>query len=154
MSSKLVKKLLQQTAVPLTNNEYDNDSKKRSGIRNINSATNKSKTKVSKEEMVQEHIQSLLRLDTMVQQYSSSTAKKSFDRKSSIIKKQQKQKHSLKRNAGGISNSRSSCSSFAQKPHEESFDKKKEKRRKQEGYFEDLAKALKKVKKGGKKQRS
>lgn len=153
MSSKLVKKLLQQTTVPLTNND-DDGSRKKSGIRNTKSSASKRTVKVSKEEVVQEHIESMLRLDNLVQQHSSSTARKSFDRKLSTIKKQQKQTKSLKRKPGAISNSRSSGSSFAQKPQEQSFDKKRDKRRKEEDYFEDVAKALKKAKKGRKKQRT
>ncbi|KAL7524056.1 hypothetical protein ACHAXR_000418, partial [Thalassiosira sp. AJA248-18] len=146
MSSKLVKKLLQQTAAPPTNNGYDDSSQNQTQKR-LHPATNNSKVKISKEEMVQEHIQSILRLDNLVQRHSSSTAQKSFNRHSSNIKQQQKQKQHLKRNAGSISNSRSSSSSFTQKPNEKSFDKAREKRTREEGYFKDLARALKKAKK-------
>jgi len=104
--------------------------------------------------MVQEHVQSILRLDNLVQRYSSSTAQKSFDRHSSNIKQQQKQKQNLKKNVGSrVSNSRSSSSSFAQKTHKATYDKKEEKRKREEGYFEDLAKALKKAKKSKKKRK-
>lgn len=104
--------------------------------------------------MVQEHIQSMLRLDGVVQRYSSSTAQKSFDRHTSNLKLKHRQSRDLKRNNVGISNSRSSSSSFAQKPQEKTFDKEKEKRKREEGYFKDLAKALKKDKKGKKKRRT
>ena len=157
MSSKLVKKLLQQTAVPVTSSEHDDGSQHRSRNRYIESKKSKSTPKVSKEDMVQEHVQSLLRLDQLINKHSSKTANDSFDRHSSNIKRDQKQKQSLKRkNAAGaaVSNSRSSSSSFSQKPHEKRFDKQREKRNKEEGYFEDLARALKKAKKKGKKKRS
>lgn len=154
MSSKLVKKLLQQTALPLTNNEYDDTSEHQSRNKNINPAPKSSRVNVSKERLVEEHVQSILRLDGLVQKYSSATAQKSFNRHSSNIKQQQKQKQNLKRNLKSIGNSRSSSSSFAQKPHEATFDKKEAKRRREEGYFEDLAKALKKAKKNKKKRKS
>ena len=156
MSSKLVKKLLQQTTVPLANNEhYDGDTQQWTRKRNNKAVSISSESKVSKEDMVQEHVQSLLRLDNLVQRYSSSTAQKSFDRQTSNLKKRQKQ-NDLKRNAGssgGISNSRSSSSSFALKPHERRFDKEGEKRRREEGYYEDLARALKKANKSKKRKK-
>lgn len=154
MSSKLVKKLLQQTAVPLTNNEYDDGvGQNKARKRYTKPSTKRSSSQViSKEEMVQEHVQSLLRLDNLAQRYTTSKAQKSFDRHSSNIKQEQKEKQNTKRKAvAGISNSRGSSSSFAQKPHEKRFDKVKDKRSREEGYFEDLARALKKAKKGGKK---
>lgn len=152
MSSKLVKKLLHQATV--ANNEHDAGGQKQSQNRRIESISQKSTTKVSKEEMVQEHVQSLLRLDNLVQKYSSSTAQKSFDRCSSDLKQKQKQKQKLKTKTGGVGNSRSSSSSFSQKPHEKRFDKEREKRRREEGYFENLARALKKSKKNKRKGKS
>ena len=145
MSSKLVQKSLRQAAAPTSNNSSRNISRKR----NTNPATNRSTVKLSKEEMVQEHIESMLRLDNLVQRNASSTAQKSFDRHSSNLKQQQKQ--SSKRNAVAVSNSRSTSSSFAKLPHEKRVDKEREKRKREEGYFRDLAKALKKAKKGKKK---
>mmetsp|Transcript_15191 Transcript_15191/g.27544 ORF Transcript_15191/g.27544 Transcript_15191/m.27544 type:complete len:140 (-) Transcript_15191:18-437(-) len=121
--------------------------------KHVKSSANTSTAKVSKEEMMQEHVQSILRLDNYVRNYTSSTAKKSFTRHSSDLKQQQKQKKNLKRNPEGISNSRSSSSSFAQKTHEKTFDKEKEKRRREQGYFGDVARALKKAKKSKKKQK-
>ena len=152
MSSKLVKKLLHQATTQAANNEHDVGGQKRSQNKRFESIPRKSTTKVSKEEMMQEHVQSLLRLDNLVQKYSSSTAKKSFDRHSSDLKHKQKQK--LKTKTGGVGNSRSSSSSFSQKPHEKRFDKERVKRKKEEGYFEDLAKALKKAKKNKRKVKS
>ena len=147
MSSKLVQKSLRQAAAPTSNNSSRNISRKR----NTNPATNRSTVKLSKEEMVQEHIESMLRLDNLVQRNTSSTAQKSFDRHSSNLKQQQKQKQSSKRNTVAVSNSRSTSSSFAKLPQEKRFCKEREKRKREEGYFRDLAKALKKAKKGKKK---
>ena len=147
MSSKLVKKMLQQTTMPRNEPSSQNLPQKRAS----QSATTLARTKASKEELLQEHVQSMLRLDNLMQRYSSSTAKSSFDRHASSLKTRQKQKQSSKKNAGSISNSRSSSSSFALKPHEKTFDKKNEKRRREEEYFEGLAKALKKARKRKKK---
>ncbi len=105
---------------------------------------------ISKEEILREQAQSLLRLDTAVKKYSSNTAQRSFHRHTSNLNHKKRELRALKRNRGGMSNSRSSSSSFANKPHERSFDKERAKRRKEEGYFEDLARALKKAKKSKK----
>ena len=148
MSSKLVKKLLQQTTLPTTNNNLGND------INPIPKRKNKSAKlqpiPKSKEEIVHEQAQSLLRLDSAVKKHSSNTAQRSFQRHTSNLNHQQNARRVLKRNVGGISNSRSSSSSFASKLHERSFDKERHKREEEEGYFEDLARALKKAKKGKK----
>jgi len=146
MSSKLVKNSLQQTAIPLTNKEHDQKRRKKSPI-------NTSRVKSSKE-MVQEHVQSILRLDNLVQRFSSATAQKSFNRHSANLRQQQKQKQNLKKNASGISNSRSSTSSFVKRPHEKTYDKEKEKRKREESYLEDLARVLKKANKSKKKRKS
>jgi hypothetical protein len=145
MSSKLVKKLLQQTTVPPTNNNFDSSHQTLSQKRKIEPV--KVQTKVtSKEDTIHEQAQALLRLDSAVKKYSSNTANKTFQRHTNNLKQHQRVQNALKRNVGGISNTRSSSSSFAQKPHERSFDKERDKRRKEEGYFEDLARALKKAK--------
>jgi len=149
MSSKLVKKLLHHTTTPPTKNNFDSSHQILLQKRKIKSV--KVPTKVtSKEDIVQEQAQSLLRLDSAVKKYSSNTANKSFQRHTNNLKQQQRVQNALKRNVGGISNSRSSSSSFSQKPHEKSFDKERDKQRKEEGYFEDLARALKKAKKNKK----
>ena len=148
MSSKLVRKLLQQATLPPTNNNLGND------INPIPKRKNKSAKlqpiPKSKEEIVHEQAQSLLRLDSAVKKHSSNTAQRSFQRHTSNLNHQQNARRVLKRNVGGISNSRSSSSSFASKLHEMSFDKARHKRKLEEGYFEDLARALEKAKKGKK----
>lgn len=157
MSSKLVKKLLLQTtnnSSSLTNNNdgdygsgsYQDGSRKRkyksSTITNTPSALNEV---VTKEEIINEHVQSLLRLDNLSQQYSSGTAHKSFDRLSSNMKQQAKERKIASKSI--ISNSRSNSSSFTQKPHESRFDKKRDKVEKEEKYYGDLARALRKASK-------
>ena len=157
MSSKLVKKLLLQTtnnnSSPTSNNggdydsgTYQDGSRKRkyksSTITNTPSALNEV---VTKEEIINEHVQSLLRLDNLSQQYSSGTAHKSFDRLSSNMKQQAKERKIASKSI--ISNSRSNSSSFTQKPHESRFDKKRDKVEKEEKYYGDLARALRKASK-------
>lgn len=149
MSSKLVRKLLQQTTIPLGNNNVGNGHTPITPKRKIISASI-TPMKVSKEEVLQEQAQSLLRLDTAVKKYSSNTAQRSFQRHTSSLNHKKRELLASKRNRGGLSNSRSSSSSFAKKTHERSFDKERAKRRKDEGYFEDLARALKKAKKSKK----
>ena len=166
MSSKLVKKLLLQTtnnSSSLTsNNEGDGDydsgsyqdrSRKRKykppTITNTPTTYNEV---VTKEEMINEHVQSLLRLDNLSQKYSSGTAHKSFDRLSSNMKQEAKERKVASKSI--ISNSRSNSSSFTQKLHESRFDKKRDKVEKEEKYYGDLARALRKANKKGKKSSS
>lgn len=145
MSSKLVKKLLQQTSATLTASEHDA----------VSNPMQSRKRKlppvpqliVTKEDVIQEHINSIIRLDNIIQKGSTKTTQKSYARQSTKLKQQQKQVQQAKSNAARVSNSRSSGSLFTQKPHEATYDKEKDKKRKEESYYEDLAKALKKAKK-------
>lgn len=147
MSSKLVKKLLQQTNRSLSTTEEEDgwelQSRKRKAVTKVPSKNDGP----TKEDMLQSHIQSILRLDDRIQSNASKTAKKSFTRHSSNIKKQQKALSSSKKNAAGVGNSRSSTSSFAKKKHEPTYDKVKARQQKEEDYFEGVAKALRKAKK-------
>ena len=157
MSSKLVKKLLLQTtnnnSSPTSNNEGDYDSgtyqdgsrKRKYKSSTITNTPTTPNEVVTKEEMINEHVQSLLRLDNLSQQYSSGTAHKSFDRLSSNMKQQAKERKVASKSI--ISNSRSNSSSFTQKPHESRFDKKRDKVEKEEKYYGDLARALRKASK-------
>ena len=149
MSSKLTKKLLQQMAEERSSSD-DGEYAPNSNIKPEASSSEK----ISKEELVQEHIQSMIRMDGLVQRYSSSTAQKSFDRHSSSMKRKQKESQSLKRNKLVVGNSRSSSSAFEQRPHQRTYDKERAKRKKEKDYFADLAKALKKTKGGSKKRRT
>ena len=146
MSSKLVKKLLQQTNRSLSTTEEEDgwelQSRKRKAVTKVPSNDGP-----TKEDMLQSHIQSILRLDDRIQSNASKTAKKSFTRHSSNMKKQQKALSSSKKNAAGVGNSRSSTSSFAKKKHEPTYDKVKARQQKDEDYFEGVAKALRKAKK-------
>ena len=96
-----------------------------------------------KDTAVQDQINRILSLDTAVSRYASSTVRKSFDRRSDDIKLERK------RRRAALSNSRGTASAIAQKPHERRYDKQttNDKRQREEGYFEDLARALKKGKK-------
>ena len=145
MSSKLVKKLLQQTTLPPNNvgNDPNTISKRR-----IKSATMHMNITKATEEIVHEQAQSLLRLDCAVKKHSSNTAQRSLQRHTSNLNHQQNARHALRKNLGGMSNSRSSSS--CSKMHERTFNKERHERKEEEGYFEDLARALKKAKKGKK----
>lgn len=134
MSSKLVKKLLNQTNTQLESDdaeEYHHQTG--SGVRT------KTRQKITREEAIQGHIQSILRLDTLVQE------SKSFDRRTTALKLQAKKQRQLKkiRVAG---NSRSSSSSFSKQQQQPTFNKVKAKRKKEEDYYSDIARALKKAK--------
>ncbi|KAL7495602.1 hypothetical protein ACHAWT_009597 [Skeletonema menzelii] len=148
MSSKLVKKLLNQTNTQLESNDdikYHSQAKSRtdSGGRSRTSV----KHNISKEEAIQEHIQSILRLDNLVQEHTSTTAQKSFTRRSSDLKSQAKKHRRLKKAGVGTSNSRSSSSSFSKQRQQPTFNKERDKRKKEEEYYSDIARALKKAKK-------
>ena len=99
------------------------------------------------EDMLQSHVQSILRLDHKIQTSASSVAKKSFSRHSSDMKKRQKTASNSKKIAAGVSNSRSSTSNFAKKKPEPTYDKVKARQQREEDYYEGIAKALKKSKK-------
>ena len=145
MSSKLVKKLLQQTNRPLSS---ANDESEREVKRKRKSSTKAPpKEVITKEDLLQSHIQSILRLDHKIQTSSSNTAQKSFDRHSSEIKQQQKISSISKKISAGVSNTRSTASNFAKKKPEPTYDKLKARQQREEDYYEGVAKALKKAKK-------
>jgi hypothetical protein len=146
MSSKLVKKLLQQTnrALDTTNGESAKEVQSRK--RRV-SAKASPREAMTKEEILQSHVQSILRLDHKIQTSASTVAQKSFARHSSQVRKQQKAVSNSKKTAAGVSNSRSSTSNFAQKKHEPTYDKVKAKQQREEAYYEGVAKALRKAKK-------
>lgn len=140
MSSKLVKKLLNQTNTQLESDdaeEYHHQTG--SGVRT------KTRQKITREEAIQGHIQSILRLDTLVQEHTSTAAQKTFDRRTNALKLQAKKQRQLKK-IGACSNSRSSSSSFSKQQQQPTFNKVKAKRKKEEDYYSDIARALKKAK--------
>lgn len=146
MSSKLVKKLLlAQTTTPLLNSE-DVDGgniagSKRKRKRKITTAT---PTNIaSREDIVQEHIQSLLRFDDLTTRYTTSTATKAFNRQSTLIKSQTKERKKSKKTP--MSNSRSCSSSFSKKEHERRYDKKWDAKKKEKEHFSELRRALNKA---------
>jgi len=148
MSSKLVKKLLNQTNTQLeSNDDTKSKSRKDAGSRSRTTVTHN----ITKEEAIQGHIQSILRLDSLVQEHTSTIAQKSFTRRSSDLKLQAKKQRRLKKSGGGASNSRSSSSSFSKQRQQPTFNKDREKRKKDEEYYSDIARALKKAKKRSKK---
>lgn len=151
MSSKLVKKLLNQTNTRLESDEAGCRSrigfkKSRIPLRGANA------TRIlTREEAIQGHIQSILRLDNLVQEHTSAVAQQSFTRRSSDLKLQTKKQQRMKKSGVEISNSRSSSSSFSKKQQEPTFNKEREKRKKEEEYYSDIARALKRAKKRSKK---
>ena len=149
MSSKLVKKLLSQTNTLLESNNTEYHSQAIS-TKNSGGRTN-SIQKFTREEAIQGHIQSILRLDNLVHEHTSTTAQKSFTRRSSDLKLQAKKQRRLKKSGAGASNSRSSSSSFSKQLQQPTFNKEREKRKKEAEYYSDIARALKKAKKRSKK---
>ncbi len=151
MSSKLVKKLLNQANTQLESND---DTKYYSQTKSRKDAGGSRRTvthNITKEEVIQGHIQSILRLDNLVQEHTSTTAQKSFTRRSSDLKLQAKNQRRLKKSGVGASNSRSSSSSFSKQRQQPTYNKERAKRKKDEEYYSDIARALKKAKKRSKK---
>ena len=144
MSSKLVKKLLNQTNTQLESDDAE-DYHHQTGSGSRTRATQK----ITREEAIQGHIDSILRLDSLVQEHTSTSAQKSFARRSTLLKLQAKKQRKLKKLgiAGSSSNSRSSSSSFSKQQQQPTFNKDKAKRKKEEDYYLDIARALKKAKK-------
>jgi len=147
MSSKLVKKLLNQTNIQSEDNDEEYHSYNESKKRRITQRTKDTTRKITREEAIHGHIQSILRLDNLVHDHTSTLAQNSFTRRSS----DQKQAARFKKSGVGISNSRTSSSSFSQRQQEQTFNKEKDKRKKEEEYYSDIARALKKAKKKSKR---
>ena len=145
MSSKLVKKLLTNTQSE-SNNEAEYRSHSR-GSKRVGVPLRNTTRKVTREEAIQGHIKSILRLDNLVHDHTTTVAQKSFTRRSSDLKLQTKKQQRLKKEGVVVSNSRSSCSSFSKKNQEPTFNKERDKRKKEEEYYSDIARALKKAKK-------
>ncbi|KAL7462262.1 hypothetical protein ACHAXS_002647, partial [Conticribra weissflogii] len=149
MSSKLVKKLLQQTCANL-GEDQETSHREKIKFSKPSLSTSDAPT-LTKEEALQRHVQSILRFDALAIKYSSKTAQNSFTRHSSMMKTKDKIKKQVAKAKSSTGNSRSSCSAFTNLPKEKTFNKKLEKRRREETYFEDVAKMLKKVKKKSKR---
>jgi hypothetical protein len=175
MSSKLVKKLLQRTtdgavAPPPSktnvggsdrSNPYRRDNDRRTsaaanGAPPPPSSSSSSsggggrtkRTPREEDDVVRDRVESLLRLDDAVSRYSSSTVRKSFDRRTDVMKRDRRRRRDAANVAAGTTgNSRGSASAFALRPAERRFDRVEEKRRREESYFKDLARALKRGKK-------
>lgn len=95
---------------------------------------------MTKEDIMQSHVQSILRLDSKIQK--STVAQKSIARHSSKMKQQQKVIANSKTNAAGVSNSRGSASAFSKKEHKATYDKAKDRQKREEDYYVGVAKAL------------
>mmetsp|Transcript_8667 Transcript_8667/g.18524 ORF Transcript_8667/g.18524 Transcript_8667/m.18524 type:complete len:151 (-) Transcript_8667:248-700(-) len=149
MSSKLVKKLLQQTCTDLGEDKEPNRWEKVKLSKPLSSSPDV--PALTKEEALQRHVQSILRLDTLVNKYSSKAAQNSFSRHTSNMEEKDKTKKQVAKTKSSIGNSRSSCSAFTSLPKEKTFNKIIEKRSREEAYFQDVAKALKKAKKKSKR---
>ena len=174
MSSKLVKKLLQRTtdgavAPPPSktnvggsdrSNPYRRDNDRRTSAAangappppsSSSSSSGGGRTKRTpreEDDVVRDRVESLLRLDDAVSRYSSSTVRKSFDRRTDVMKRDRRRwRDAANVAAGTTGNSRGSASAFALRPAERRFDRVEEKRRREESYFKDLARALKRGKK-------
>ena len=145
MSSKLVKKLLQQTNRPPTTTDQEKHGQAHTRKRKIWTAPT-TKAAATKEEILQSHVQSILRLDSIIRNSASATAQKSFARHSSKLKQQRDTLSAAKSSSVGVGNSRSSSSNFTKKKHEASYDKAKDKQQREEAYYKGIAKALKKAK--------
>ncbi|KAL7477621.1 hypothetical protein ACHAW6_003419 [Cyclotella cf. meneghiniana] len=145
MSSKLVKKLLQQTNRPPTTTDQEKKGQAQSRKRKIWTAPT-TKAATTKEEILQSHVQSILRLDSIIRNSASATAQKSFARHSSKLKQQHYTLSAAKLSSVGVGNSRSSSSNFTKKKHEASYDKAKDKQQREEAYYKGIAKALEKAK--------
>lgn len=156
MSSKLVKKLLQR-ALSADADLGNVMTTPASTQKNEVSVNKRSRLSKREDTAVQDQINRILSLDAAVSRYASSTVRKSFDRRADDVKLERKRRRDATGGAKGsvttLSNSRGTASAIAQKSHERRYDKQTNKRKREEGYFEDLARALKKGKKGELKEK-
>mmetsp|Transcript_17529 Transcript_17529/g.40048 ORF Transcript_17529/g.40048 Transcript_17529/m.40048 type:complete len:147 (-) Transcript_17529:99-539(-) len=146
MSSKLVKKLLHQTSAPLRRAEDATDDR---GLKRKSRSAPSTTAAKTKDELVQDHIQSMLRMDALIDSQSSKTAKRSFTRQSHELKRRHKERQSAKKTSTG--NTRGSSSVFSQQKYSRTYNKTRDKKEKEEEYFNDIARALKRAKKSSKR---
>ena len=146
MSFKLVKKLLQQTEElereELTNQGNVSKKRKRADM------TEATVVPLTKNELLQRHIQSKIRLDQTLSARSSAS-KQTVDR----LEKERKKQLKLRSKAstdGGVGNSRGSCYQKSHQHHEPTFNKKRHREEKKEKMLRDIAKLLNKTKKSTK----
>mmetsp|Transcript_14434 Transcript_14434/g.29402 ORF Transcript_14434/g.29402 Transcript_14434/m.29402 type:complete len:170 (+) Transcript_14434:234-743(+) len=142
MSSKLVKKLLQQTCTDLGEDKEPNRWEKVKLSKPLSSSPDV--PALTKEEALQRHVQSILRLDTLVNKYSSKAAQNSFSRHTSNMEEKDKTKKQVAKTKSSIGNSRSSCSAFTSLPKEKTFNKIIEKKKSGGSIFSGCSKGIKK----------
>jgi outer membrane protein OmpA-like peptidoglycan-associated protein len=139
MSTKLVRRLLQQTS------ELDH------GIQEVDkNAEKRKKRKLKKlgvheepadeQEVVDWHIRSMLRLDQAIVS-KSSNGKESLQR---IEREQQTENKRRKKVSGEVVGNSRSSSQQMKRTHEPTFDKKKDKKEKEEKRLKEIARLLKK----------
>jgi len=148
MSSKLVRKLLQQTG-ELENGESSKDSDQKKGAKKRKRAIDgdEAAVPVDKSELLQLHIQSKIRLDGKISASGKHASKQSSDRVEKERKKQSKLRSKAVQMDGGVGNSRGSSYQKAHTRHEPTFNKKRHRAEKKEKMLRDIAKLLKKTKK-------
>jgi hypothetical protein len=138
MSFKLVKKMIQQTEEleELTNQGHLSKKRKR--------AKEEVVVPLTKNELLQRHIQSKIRLDQTLSARSSAS-KQTVDRLEAQRKKQSKL-----RSKAIVGNSRGSAYQKSHEHHEPTFNKKRHREEKKERMLRDIAKLLNKTKKSTK----
>jgi hypothetical protein len=142
MSFKLVKKMIQETEELEELTYQGHLSKKRKR------AKEEVVVPLTKNELLQRHIQSKIRLDQTLSARSSAS-KQTVDRLEAQRKKQSK----LRSKAivkGGVGNSRGSAYQKSHEHHEPTFNKKRHREEKKERMLRDIAKLLNKTKKSTK----
>lgn len=142
MSSKLVKKLLQQTSEL----ESDESAKEKSLSKKRKRAVDHNETPVTmdKNELLQRHIQSKIRLDRTLS--SRGASRQSVDRVEKERTKQSKLRLKALRLDGGVGNSRGSSYQKTHEHHEPTFNKRRNREEKKKKMLQDIAKLLKKTK--------
>lgn len=146
MSSKLVRKLLHQTSELEAEKTEATDPAKVKGSKKRKRPTTSDETTVSvdKNDLLQRHIESKIRLDQTIKSRSKLASNKSVTR----VEKERKTRAKLRSKAlqvdAGIGNSRGSSSQKARKRHEPTFNKKRHEAEKKEKMLRDIAKLLKK----------
>jgi hypothetical protein len=148
MSSKLVKKLLQQTE-ELESEEFTSGgksvtSKKRKRV------TDRDETPVplTKNKLLQLHIQSKIRLDQTLNAHNASN--QTVDRVEKERKKQSKLRAKAQQMDGGVGNSRGSSYQKSHEHHQPTFNKKRNQEEKKVKMLRDIAKLISKTKKSTK----
>lgn len=155
MSSKLIRKALQQSIALDDATANENKTEKGRTIKEKKKMVKNNPVALSKQDLLQRQVDSMLRFDKYVSATKSKKSSKAVLHKRMVDAKHRKKTEKKLRIIdmdGGIINSRSSSSWYAKQNHAKTFNKVKDKKEKERKSMEDIAKLLRKKSKSKEKR--